>query len=149
MPDLEAKLVRAALEVIADPMNRDEEDMIEELVSRGIDHRTANRLIALVPLAFGRVLITHIARVGFSADFVAKTGERESVRPLKEEPIYVEARLVATAMFHEGPRKLFEPAATFSAELNAVNQALAHGDTLEGATLRPPVLTGFSEAGWT
>ncbi len=148
MAESDSELVHAALEVIADPETQDEADMIHALVGRGVDPRSANRLVALVPLAFGRVLISHIAKLDLSTEFIVKNGDQETVRSLNDEPLFLEALRVAMATFHSGPRDLFEPAATFSAEFNAVNRALNEEVSLDGGSLERPVFSDFAGAGW-
>lgn len=51
-------------------------------------------------------------------------------------------------MFHDGPRELFQAAATLSAELGSVNAALQAGHDLTGGRLRKPVFWGVDVATW-
>ena len=149
MSDAHARLVYFALEVIADSADASEEEIVAALIRRGADTRSANRVVAMVPLAFGRVLISHIAPIAMSTEFIVKSGDTETILSLKREPLFVEALTIAARMMHEGPRRLFEPASRMSAELDAVNQALEAGASLEGASLRRPVITGFTGAEWS
>jgi hypothetical protein len=75
-------------------------------------------------------------------------GHTKVVRSLKDEPVFMAAVKLAMEMMHTGPRSLFEPAATWSAELKAVNAALRAGHPLTGAQLEPPVLGRLEAPRW-
>ena len=142
------QLILTALEVIADSANESEGDMLSALSKRDVEDATAQTLVTLVPLAFGRVLIAHIANIEMSSEFDVMVDGSVVTRTLNSEPIFVEALRLAAAMYHSGPQELFEPAATFSAELGAVNKALSAGEDLNRASLRRPVFWGFDATGW-
>ena len=68
---------------------------------------------------------------------------------LRREAIFVRALEMATTMVHDGPRHLFAPAATLSAELQAVNNALNAGvKDLAGATFSEPIFLRLTAADW-
>ena len=148
MAQTDEQLVLAALEVIADPRNLREDDFVTALTERGIDLQPATRLAFLVPLAFGRVLISHLAQLELSTEFLIKESTTETVRPLQGEPLFIEALRIATRMYHSGPRDLFEPAALMSAEVGAVNKVLNSGATLDGGSLARPIFWGTEGVGW-
>ena len=129
-------------------MGGTEDEIALRLRDDGIAQLAAEKLLVLIPLAFGRILISHIAPVQQSHDFrVLRNGEPVTLQ-LRDEPFFAEALKVAAEMYHSGPRGLFEPAALMSAELGAVNKALDAGEDINGATLAPPTLHRLDFDAW-
>jgi hypothetical protein len=116
-----------------------EDDVVASLVAVGMSRLQAEKLVALVPLAFGRVLISHMEELEFATDAVlqAADGSSRSV-DLRNEPIFARALEMAAEMYHRGANELFGPAAISSGELLAVNKALNSGATLAGAKFSEP-----------
>jgi hypothetical protein len=66
--------------------------------------------------------------------------------PLRKEPIFAATLQIAQAMFHSGPRELFQKVSFRSSTLDTVNNTLNAGATLEsldGARLSGPALIGI------
>ena len=105
----------------------------------------------IIPEAFGLVVISHLAPSGsislpdtFSVQ--SANGDWQTV-PIKDEPIFTAALLIAQNMFHNGPRECFKNISYRSALLDAVNNALNKADSnlasLEGSTLSGPNFFGI------
>ena len=141
-------LILRVLQVLASSPDSAEDEVVAALVADGVGRVRAEKLAALVPLAFGRVLIAHMASVSFSTHALVghPSGERVDLR---SEPLFLRALEIATRLFHEGPRHLFQPAATMSAELQAVNNALNSGvKDLSGSTFADPILMRLTAKEW-
>lgn len=124
---------------------------IEGLVN---DPMLANRLATWIPEVFGLVLVSHLGKVHLPKSFSAKsaTGNWQEL-DLSLEPIFGSALPLAAAMFHSGPRDVFENLATRSAVVNAANNLLNAGSHIDGATLSGPALIGipaevYTKAPW-
>lgn len=144
------ELVLRTLEAYANTAPGSEDDIVNRLCSSGVPRVVAERLIALVPLAFGRVLISHMAKVEFPTTVVleARDGSQRSC-DLSKDRLFASALEIAVVMYHDGPRHLFQAAAIASAELSAVNQALNAGSKLEGARFREPSFRRLLFEDWT
>ena len=144
------ELVIRTLAAYASSAWESEDDIVRDLCSAGVARLLAERLVALVPLAFGRVLISHMEEVHFptSAVLTTRDGSLKSC-DLGTERIFVSALEIATAMFHEGPRHLFQGAASASAEVAVVNQLLNSGGTLAGVRFMEPRFLRLSFEEWT
>ena len=122
---------------------KEDSELIAHLIHQGVAERIAERLVAFLPLAFGRVVIENTARVTFSDKFeVYATGEEKT---LSQEPVYSEAFRLARDIYRSGqiPREQFLAVANRSAELGAVTKALSDGADINGASLNAVVLWGF------
>lgn len=141
--------VYRTLEACASLKEPTEDGVVASLVSQGMSPVTAEKLAVLVPLAFGRALISHIATIAFPvrAILMSKDGA-EKVCDLRSEPIFLAALDIATEMCHKGRRDLFEPAALFSAEFSCANQALRAGSSLEGGVFAEPRFLRLTYEDW-
>ena len=144
------ELVRRTLEVYASSAYESEDEVVGGLCSAGVARLMAERLVALVPLAFGRVLVSHMEKVEFSTSAIltARDGSSRSC-DLRTDRIFLSALEIATAMYHEGPRHLFQAAASASAEVAAVNQLLDSGGTLAGGRFTEPRFLRLSFEEWS
>jgi len=70
------------------------------------------------------------------------------VRDLRKEPLFLEALRIATTMIHSGPRELFQPAATYSAEFNASKSSPECWKISGRMQIASPVFTDFEDASW-
>ena len=137
-----------AAKVIANSNHVHEADMAAALVTDGFTPTTAEKLVALVPLAFGRIAIGHMFRVEFPTHVVV--GHPDGVRvDLCDEPIFRRALAIAATMIHNGPRELFEPARDMSAEMVLINRALAAGQKdLNGSVFAEPIIMNLTVEEW-
>ncbi|MBI4914587.1 MAG: hypothetical protein HY825_01955 [Acidobacteria bacterium] len=127
-----------------------EADIVEMLQTQGITYLLAEKLVALVPLAFGRVLLSHMPEHPTFSKTAVLEAEDGTLVPvdLQTEPIFRRAVELATEMYHRGPRELFGPAATASAELSAANHLLHSGATLRGVAFTEPRFLRVSFEDW-
>jgi len=144
------ELVTRTLEAYAGSAYESEEEIVGGLCSAGVARLVAERLVALVPLAFGRVLVSHMEKLEFSTSAIltARDGSPQSC-DLRTDGLFLSALEIATAMYHEGPRHLFQAAASASAEVAAVNQLLNSGGTLAGVRFKEPRFLRLSFEDWT
>lgn len=121
----------------------DDGAILRELAAGGMGRRDAERAVALVPLAFGRVLLGTLGvRSADSAVLrSARTGEDTPFR-LEDDPIYVQARQLAETAYAFGTlgQDGFAAIALRSAEVDAANQALQAGEKPEDLQGGPPVV---------
>lgn len=117
--------VTLTLEAYANVAFESEDAIVDALCSSGVERLESERLVALVPLAFGRDLISHMGEFDFpkSAILTARDGSLK-LCDLAADALYRCAVEEAASMFHQGPRHLFQPAASASAEVQVLNQFL-------------------------
>jgi hypothetical protein len=120
-----------------------EEEIESKVFAFAQDSILARRLIDWLPEAFGIIFIPHIARVNLPTTFSAKSKDGKWIEfKFCVEPIFEGAVRLGMEMYHSGPRSTFSNIVSRSSTVNAVNQALNQGDTIEGATLSGPALIG-------
>jgi hypothetical protein len=111
---------------------------VETLVK---DPMLARRLIAWIPEVFGMVLVSHLGKVNLPESFSAKSSAGKWLElNLEVEPIFRSTLPLAAAMFHTGPRDTFRNIAMRSSVLNAADNLLNAGASIDGATLSGPAL---------
>jgi hypothetical protein len=109
-----------------------------ELMTIGMSERDAQRLLAFVPLAFGRVLVDKLPiRFPETVIVIERGTERES--RLADEPLFT----LAIDLARRGTltRDQFSALALRSAEMRALNKALNAGSKPEDLLVSPPVVT--------
>lgn len=125
----------------------DDGDLVDLLHGNGLAREESERLVAFLPIAFGRVVIAHIGKVSFTTDYrVKETGKTYS---LSDEPIFVEALKLAAEGYHSGlfSRESFTAVALRSPELDAVNKALNDGTDINGASFQTVEFFGYKSLG--
>ncbi len=127
--------------------NTEDAELISKLIENGISVEEAERFIAFLPIAFGRVIINQIGNVHFSGLYKIKENGMEF--ELNDEPIYRFAEEIANESYISGlvGREVFSAIATRSAELNAVNNALNEETDLNSAEFKPVLLFGYKTLG--
>ena len=126
---------------IASMRDADEGAIAERLIEDGASREDAGRAVALVPLAFGRVLLERVGVTLASRAIVQRTSSDEQTElELASDPLYVAALEHAYDVHNLGPRDLFEALALRSAEVAAVNEALHNGSRADELQVAPPVL---------
>ncbi|MFC5235426.1 hypothetical protein [Pseudonocardia zijingensis] len=121
-----AAIARATLEAFRDRSDAADEELIDGLRAAGVPH--AERAVALLPIAFGRLLLDGL--VTLPATFF--DGDREVA--FADEPLYVAAAQLARTQRQPAD---IDPIALRSAEVRAVNQALHAGSQPETLVLAP------------
>lgn len=141
--------VYRTLEAYASISEPTEDRVVADLVDQGIPPLTAEKLAVLVPLAFGRILIAHITTIDFPVGAILRSRNgTEKVCDLRKEPIFLAALESATKLYDNGPRDLFEPAASFSAEVTCANDALHANSSLEGGIFAEPRFLRLTYEDW-
>lgn len=126
-------------------------ELVKCLCNERFTLEESERLVAFLPMAFARVVISHLAKVSFKTDYRIK--ETGKIASLMDEPIFVEASKLAIESYHSDlmARETFSAVAARSAEFNAVNTALNGGVDINGASFNTVEVFGyktFGKAGW-
>ncbi|MBI5536840.1 MAG: hypothetical protein HY898_29230 [Deltaproteobacteria bacterium] len=139
--------VSQALATMAQWSTTNEDRMRAALVARGASASHAEKLVCLVPLAFGRPILARLGVSYSDTAVVIRRGDQESTISLLDEPIYVEALRLAQSCGQCGgvDPTLFRQISVLSAEIDAVNNALSAGVKVENMRFKPLVLY-WSEA---
>jgi hypothetical protein len=105
--------------------------------AEGVTAPVAERALAFVPLAFGRLLLSGMG-ITFAEECLMAHGGSTVTLPLKAIPVY-QAALAAAQRTQSAAE--FSPVALRSSEVAAVNNALNHGSQPHDLILGPPALT--------
>lgn len=110
------------------------------------DPALARRALDWLPEAFGLVLIAHIEpSLELPTTFLARGHGGEWIElALAVDPLFAQCLQLASVVFHNGPRELFERLALASSVHAAVNDALNHGVSLKNGRLHPIRMLGLS-----
>jgi hypothetical protein len=118
----------------------DDEAVVNALKEAGIGEYRAFELVLWVPMAFGRAVLERPDfKLPSTFQLMASDGQKFLRRRFSDEPVYVEAHRIATA--------LAEPGFSFlviggrSAEFQAVNEALLKGSELKNLVPAEPVVS--------
>jgi len=137
------QLVDAAVLVLSNPPgetdDRSSEDIaVEALAKLGYRHAAAEKAVALVPLAFGRLLLAHAEHIDVTVQphVSLMTGNGKwTLRYLTDDELFSLATQVALAMIHnENHSHAFERIARWSPEVQAVLSHLDSGSRFEGTS---------------
>jgi hypothetical protein len=140
-------LVDAVVDIVGaqEQVNLDMRQHVAELVD---DPATVNRLLDIIPEAFGLVLISHMqeaVEVTLPTTFFAKGDNDDWVEiSMDREPIFFAAITKAQKIYHSGPRLIFQNNSSRSALLSAFSNALAAKTSLSGAELAGPAFAELS-----
>jgi len=150
MTDRITALVQSTIAILGKPELSTGEIEAQVLALAGENAMLARRLIDVVPEGFGLVLVSHIKSaetMQLPTEFAVQDAAGEWVSlPFAREPVFIAAVLVAQAMFHTGPRLVFQTVTDRSALLNTVNNALNNGGSLVASTLAGPRFLGIAAA---
>ncbi len=125
----------------------EDQDLVKLIEARGIEKHNAERCVAFMPIAFGRVIINEIGNVDFSDKYKIHKSSKRYL--LTEDKIYCSAMELAIESYKTGlvGREVFSAIATRSAELVAVNKALNNDSDINGAEFKDILLFGYSTIG--
>jgi hypothetical protein len=128
--------VSQAVAMMKAQSGQEDHTVIEALVASGIDSNDAEWLVALLPVAFTRVLFKS-GGPSFADTYqcMREDGSVSGEHRLSDEPIFVHALAIADT----ADRETMLAVAGRSAELNAINKALHAGSKLENLVLSPPI----------
>lgn len=120
-----------------------DDQLVSMIVAKGITLEIAERIVALLPIAFGRAVLERLGNLILPDAFVVKeTGKQYR---LSDEPIFNEGRqLAASGLLETG---IVSAIAMRSAELRAANKALTEGVSLHDGKFGAPVIWGFQTLG--
>ncbi len=144
------ELIQAARHFVG-ATEKDDSEIVATLIEDGLGLAAAERVAAFLPIAFGRVVLSHLAKITFTTDYVIhETGQ---TRSLSSEPIFTAALALATESYHSGilAKETFSAIATRSAEMAAVSKAMNDGADVNGASLRSIEFSGYKtlgKSGW-
>lgn len=121
----------------------EDRELVKVLVGSGLPLGSAERLIAFLPIAFGRTVIRKLGTVKFSDSFSIQN--KVGLFQLSNEPIYRMAVEVAESIsdYPEVSRDVFSAVALRSAELSAANKALKEEESIDGAEFGTVVFWGY------
>jgi hypothetical protein len=117
------QIIEMAVQVFRDNPDVDEDEILERMISGGIDRQMAVQLVVLLPLAYGREVLSDTG-VLFS-DFYVYLNEPGRGR-LSALPLWAEA----VEFTKQDPEAAF-PIASRSREIRAANEGLNDGQTLD------------------
>jgi hypothetical protein len=115
-------IIESAIQIFRSNPDLDEEELLERLIESGIERKMAIQLVALLPLAYGREVLSDTG-VLFS-DFYVYVNEPGRGR-LSALPLWAEVVEFAK----QDPEAAF-PIASRSPEIRAANEGLNDGQTL-------------------
>jgi hypothetical protein len=133
--------------IIGEMIDGEDDAIREELTRRGASPAVAEQAVALIPLAFGRVLVTRLGvKPPASAILLSEAGERRTIE-LGTNPIFWEASQLAETGLRTGTmtREQFESVALRSVEVKALNNALHGGSNPKNLIMSEPVMPAFHE----
>jgi hypothetical protein len=127
--------------------HKDDQQLVSNLLLRGVRLEAAERLVAFLPIAFGRVVLRALAPMNLSESFLIE--ETGKLHPLKGEKFFHDAEVLARDSYQTGlPSKdVFSSIALRSPELSAANNALNAGVPIDKAVLSPVVLWSYKTLG--
>ena len=135
--------INRAIAVMKAQSNLGDHTAVEALVASCVDPKDAEWLVALLPVAFTRVLFKGTGP-SFANTYQCMGGDGSVSREyrLSDEPIFVLGlRIAGTA-----DRETMMAIAGRSAEFNVINQALHAGSKLEDLVLTPPLFLRASKS---
>ena len=109
-------ILKQLAHMFLDVQGKDNEDLITMVEQHGYARDMAERYVALLPIAFGRVVMQAVGHVTFSETY--KISAESDEYDLREEDIYVQALQLAIANYESGElgRERFTAIASRSAE---------------------------------
>jgi hypothetical protein len=112
----------------------------DDLQREGFDRELVNQIVALAPLAAGRVVFGSLG-VKFSPEFmrIKRDGSLEEGLWLMRDPVFARGKAIFASLGSEYAEAVKNIALT-GAELNAINNALNSGSKLQDLTMAPPIL---------
>jgi len=128
-----------------------DQEIVDELVSRGYDRLRAELLATFVPLGLARAVIARLPSklpIHLPETAIVLEGDRQLKLKLASVPEFQTARHIGEETFANGviPPAVFSWLVGFSVELKLINQILDAGKELDDSTFSSPVLTRLADA---
>ncbi|AZC27249.1 hypothetical protein [Pseudomonas sessilinigenes] len=137
------RAVLDTLQIMGAHPEADEDRIVELLQERGYSPSVAEKLNVFVPTALGWPLLKRLGVEPFGGYFIAYDEADEEVQiPVSSQHYFIAALKLAYCTLEHGysedlPLQVYEHVIGRSAEINAVNKALAQDVSVEGGTLGP------------
>lgn len=142
------ELIAAALDALkGQPKESTDEELLACFERRGISSTDAVRLLALLPVAFGRAALQQRGVVAFPDEIVVgHPGGKNTRILLSDQPIYAAGFRIGVHFHHVGvPPKAFFLLANRSAEVKAVLSLLQDGVPPDQVPGSSTVFYGYEE----
>jgi len=128
-----------------------DQEIVDELVSRGYDRLRAELLAVFVPLGLARAVIARLPSkppIRLPEKAIVLDGNRQLTVQLASVPEFQTARHIGDETFANGviPRELFSWIVGFSVELKIINRMLDAGHEPGGGMFAPVHLTRLADA---
>ncbi len=127
--------IESAVQILRANPNASDDEILDLVIANGIERPLAMQLVALLPLAYGRVMLSDT--VGSFSDTyicVGEEGQSERKGSLDTLPLWREA-----INFARQDQEPFLPIAGRSCEIRTANAALRDGTKLQNLVWGPPV----------
>jgi hypothetical protein len=132
------ELIVKAVSIFRVSTDLDDDALLKRLVSDGVEHRLAARLVEFLPMAYARLMLEKsVARLPDSYLRMSTTGDLRT-HPLDSEPVWNASIEYARAEVAKGisPQDLLAVAGR-SAEIDAANKMLNAGFALKDCDISP------------
>jgi hypothetical protein len=129
------QFIESAVRIFRTHPNSSDDEILDLVVESGVERAMATQLVALLPLAYGRVMLSDSGSA-FSNTYicVGEKGKADRKGNLNTLPLWAEAISFAK---QDGEPSF--PIASRSAEVRAANEALHNGSKLQNLVWSPPV----------
>lgn len=144
------RAVLDALQVMGTHPEADEDRIVELLQERGYSPIVAEKLNAFVPAALSWPMLKRLGVASFVGHFIVYDDNDEEVQvPVASQHYFTAALTLAYWTVEQGftaelPSSTYQLVAGRSAEMDAVNQILHKGGSVQGATVGPLQLLRIS-----
>jgi hypothetical protein len=134
-------MLRPRRRTLAQCSDLDDDDLVRQFVGRGWTPALSERLVAFIPIAFGRVYLAD-APPRFATDYLIEdpsSGDRQR-RAFSGEPIYALAMELAQRWSSSGTSRDVESIALRSGEVECVRTLVADGSSPTDIGMTEPIL---------
>jgi hypothetical protein len=129
--------INSAVQIFRSNPESSDDEIFNRFLESGIERLVATQLIVLLPLAYGRVVLSEMG-ASFPNTYICigANGKSGRQRSLNSLPLWVDA----VGFARQDAEPPF-PIASRSAEVRVANEALLNGSKLENLVWSPPVFT--------
>jgi len=134
--DARRQAIATAVLIFRTHPDASEEEILNRLLERGMDRLVATQLIGLLPLAYGRVLLSDNQCMQFADTYIHPGDHSHAAREIRLDslPLWTDA-----IRFARRDGEPFIGIASRSPEVRAINAALLDGKKIETLLCSPPV----------
>jgi hypothetical protein len=140
------QVIQLALDVLeGQPMNLNDDEVTALLRQHGLSSDDADRLLALLPIAFGRVTLRQMGVTSFSDDaHVFATGAKPVAIRLSDQPVFAAGVRMGESLYRRTPpSNAFRLLAARSPEVSAMLDVLDAGDSAANSKIASPGFAGY------